>query len=117
MKVCVAAQGTEVTSHVSSRFGRAPCLLVVYTETGGTEVLGGTGASHGAGVQAAQLAVRALPAAVVTGEIGPKALEVLVAAGIPVHRAEGMTVAEAVEELERGGLQPIRAPTRRGPPR
>jgi predicted Fe-Mo cluster-binding NifX family protein len=105
VRVCVASEGAELDSPVDSRFGRAAHLLVVDTESGEIEELAGaTGAAHGAGVEAAQAVLRALPAALVVNRLGPKAHDLLAAAEIPVYRAEGVSVAQALRLLEAGML-------------
>ena len=108
MKICVTGQGAEPDSLVDPRFGRAAALLLVETDTREMSVLdGATGASHGAGVRASQSVISSGAEAVVTGEVGPKALEVLEAAGVNVYRATDMTVAEAVEAFAAGSLAQI----------
>jgi predicted Fe-Mo cluster-binding NifX family protein len=108
MKIVVSAQGRELDSAVDARFGRAPYLLVVDTETREVEVIdnaGGTAAAHGAGVQAAS-AIAATPAeALISGSVGPKALATLEKAGIDVYLAADVTVEEAVSAFTGGELE------------
>ena len=82
MKICVTAQGGTLDSAVDPRFGR--CRYFIFVDTGDLEFeavgnpnLESTG---GAGIQSAQLAVSRKAEAVITGNIGPNAFQVLQAA-------------------------------------
>jgi predicted Fe-Mo cluster-binding NifX family protein len=106
MRACVTSIGTDLTSPVDQRFGRAANVLLVDTETWEVRCLeGATGSSRGAGVLAAQSVIRARASAVVTGQIGPRALDVLAAAGIPVYLTPHTTVERAIRDLTAGRLQ------------
>jgi predicted Fe-Mo cluster-binding NifX family protein len=112
MKVCITAMGVDLDCGLDPRFGRAACLLVVDTEGGDVQPLdGATGAPHGAGVEAAQAVIRAGAAAVVTGQIGPRAYDVLKAAGIQVFVTHSPTVADALTELAEGRLETLATAT------
>jgi predicted Fe-Mo cluster-binding NifX family protein len=108
VKICVTGKEADPESAVDARFGRASVLLVVDTEEHEIRPLGGvTDAPHGAGVRAAQAVIGAGARAVITGEVGPKAFGVLQAAEVPIYRAAGMTVADAIEAFAQGRLEPI----------
>ena len=112
MRVCISSTGSDLTSPLDPRFGRATCLLVVESNTGEViRLADATGGAHGAGVQAAQRVINSGAAAVVTGQIGPRAFDVLSAAGIAIYLAPGGTVAGAVQDLEAGRLEEITAPS------
>jgi len=114
MKICVSSTGMELTSPIDPRFGRAAHLVVVDTEARDlTPLNGATGAVHGAGIQAAGAVVESGAKALVTGQIGPNAYDVLEAAGIAVHLTAGGTVAEAIEEFNAGRLEKLSAPNSR----
>lgn len=108
MRICVTGREADPESAVDPRFGRASVLLLVDTENHEIQPIdGATDAPHGAGVRAAQAAIHAGAAAVITGEVGPKALSVLQAAGVPVYRAAGMSVADAIDAFSAGRLEEI----------
>jgi predicted Fe-Mo cluster-binding NifX family protein len=65
------------------------------------------GSASGAGIQAAQFVVEQGARAVVTGNIGPNALDVFQSAGIAIYLCAGGTVREAVEALKAGQLQSV----------
>jgi len=103
MKLAVTSQGLALTSLVDPRFGRAKCFLVVNTETAEIQAVdNGTNlnATQGAGIQAGRKVAELGVEAVVTGNVGPKALSTLKAAGIRVYTGATGTVADAIEQLQ-----------------
>lgn len=117
MKVAVSCTGKDLDSQVDPRFGRAASFLLVDTETLAFEVVSNSQnlqAAQGAGVQAASLIARRKPAAVLTGHCGPKAFQVLQAAGIPVYVGISGTVKEAVARFKKGEFTPSSSPNVEG---
>jgi predicted Fe-Mo cluster-binding NifX family protein len=106
MRIVVTSSGEELESAVSPIFGRSPSSLLIDTETGTVERLGNPGvrAAGGAGIQAAEYVVRSGAQAVLTGNIGPNAFDVLGAANVAVYLVSGGTVAEAVSAFRAGSL-------------
>jgi predicted Fe-Mo cluster-binding NifX family protein len=108
MKVAVTTTGASLDDPLSQRFGRAPAFLVVDTETDEVEVVNNTqnlNAMQGAGIQAAQAVAGSGAGAVITGHVGPKAFQVLSAAGVKVYTSDAATVREALEALKTGKLE------------
>lgn len=117
MKVVVSSTGKDLEAPIDPRFGRAAYFLVVDTETLDFEVVPNSQnlqAAQGAGVQAASLVARHKPAAVITGHCGPKAFQVLQAAGIPVVVGASGSVRDMVESYRKGLLKPTTAPNVEG---
>jgi len=107
MKLALTASGETLEAPLDPRFGRAPRFLVFETDTGAFEIVdnqAGVDAAHGAGVQAAETLARLGVRGLVTGHCGPKALTVLVRAGIEVYNTDAKTVAEAIEAYRSGTL-------------
>jgi len=65
----------------------------------------------GAGIQAAQFVIERVAQAVLTGNVGPNAFNVLQSAGVQVFIAQAGTVREAVEAYKAGQLQSISQPS------
>lgn len=109
MKVAFTVGGKDLNAVVEPRFGRCSSFLVMDTERGLYEIHGNEGqsASSGAGITAAQCLVNMGVEAVVTGNVGPNALGILSAAGIPVYRGAGIPVSEALEQFKQGILEEI----------
>ena len=103
MKVAfsLANKGDRV---VGKRFGRAPAFLIVDTETHSEYILsneGSVNAGHGAGTATSQLIVENGVQLVVSGELGPKASQVLEAASIPSKLGmEGKDINLVLSEME-----------------
>ena len=110
MIVAVTAEGADLAAKVDPRFGRARYFLVVDTEKGLVTAHDNSAhrdAAQGAGIQAgrsvAQLGVEAL----LTGNVGPKAFDVLNAAGVKIFLVDGGTAQEAVDKLKAGSLHEV----------
>ncbi len=89
------------------RFGRATYFIVVDTQRMDFSILDNSAArnlGHGAGTQAAEAVARAGAEVVISGVLGPQALQVLEARGITVVQDTVDTVAEAVEAYPFGRL-------------
>jgi len=107
MKIAVSACGDSLSAQTHSLFGRCDYFVIVDTETGESSPVKNTSAeaATGAGTAAAQDLFNAGVEAVVSGQIGPNACEVLKAAGIGMYSAPaGISVQEAVEKLKAGAL-------------
>jgi len=114
MRVCVTSKGNEMGSEVDQRFGRCAYLIVVDTDTMEYEAIlnGSVGVPGGAGVRMAQVVAKLDVQAVLTGNVGPRAFEVLQAAGIKVYVDITGSVGEAVEKLKGGQLgEPVGGPS------
>ncbi|MGQ9673738.1 MAG: NifB/NifX family molybdenum-iron cluster-binding protein [Candidatus Aminicenantales bacterium] len=103
-KICVTAKGRDLDAEIDPNFGRARYLIFVDPETLEFESLKNLSAefAHGAGIQAAQFVSGRAVSAVLTGQVGPNARQVLDASGIKVITAEGGTIREAIARLKRG---------------
>ena len=79
MKIAVSADRLALDSPVDPMFGRCRVLLFVDPQTMQFEALDNPGADAvgGAGIQAAQAVVRRRAASLVTGNVGPNAMQVL----------------------------------------
>jgi len=108
MKIAISATGKDLSSAIDPRFGRAGYFVIVDTETGNIvnviDNLAAQGAFQGAGINAATLVAESGAQAVLTGQVGPKAFEVLHASGIKVISNVDGTVGEAVERYRKGEI-------------
>lgn len=109
MKIVVSANGQDLEAQASPVFGRCPVYVFVDTETMAFEAAENPAinAAGGAGIQAAQFVVERGAQAVVTGNMGPNAFNVLQSAGVPVYLFGGGTVGEAVRAHQQGQLSTI----------
>jgi predicted Fe-Mo cluster-binding NifX family protein len=102
-KICVTAKGPDLESEVDPNFGRAAYFLIVDPNTLEFKSFGNphSQAGHGAGIQSAQFVAGQSVSAVLTGQVGPNAQQVLESVGIRVIAVQGCSVREAVSELMR----------------
>lgn len=107
MKVLVSSTGDSLDAEVSPIFGRCPFFILVDTDTMQVTALpnAAINASGGAGIQASQFVIQQGAQVVLSGNLGPNAMQVLQAAGIPFYPVSGGTVREAVEAYKSGQLQ------------
>ena len=113
MKIAVTAHGKDLDARVDERFGRADGFVVYDDETGDFVFLDNEEnqqAGQGAGTNAAQLVANAGAKVLLTGHVGPRAFEVLKAAGIRVFETQAETVREAIEAWRAGKLSEVESP-------
>lgn len=117
MKIAVTATGKTLDSPLDQRFGRAARFIVWDSESATYEVLDNTqnlNANQGAGIQTAGNVVRSGAHVLISGHLGPKAFQVLNAAGIEMYCADVATVNDALEAYAAKRLEAIVAPTVEG---
>jgi predicted Fe-Mo cluster-binding NifX family protein len=108
MRVGISANGGDLNSKVGDRFGRCLWFLVVDSDSLEFEALENRHAQEGmgAGMAAAKDLIDAHVDAVISGQVGPKAYEILKAVGIDIFVVSGgITVKDALERLKRGELR------------
>ena len=108
MKVAVTAKGTRLADEVDPRFGRAPYILIVDTETMEYESLDNSenvNAFKGAGIQAATMVADKGAEVLLTGYCGPNAFKTIQAAGVKVVSDVTGTIKQAVETFLTGNVQ------------
>lgn len=112
MKIAISAIGKEINDHADLRFGRAAYFIICDTENGERKAIdnGATSADHGAGIRAAQTIIDSGVQAVITGNIGPNAMEVLRAAGINIYAGDERTAGELLEAFKKSDLPELAAP-------
>jgi predicted Fe-Mo cluster-binding NifX family protein len=118
MKVAISAQGKDLDALVDPRFGRARWFIIADSETGAWQAhdnAANVEASGGAGVQAGSTMASEGVEALITGNAGPNAHKVLVAAGIAIYQAgNGVTARDALAAFVSGDLPVVQAPTMGG---
>ena len=108
MKVAVSSSGTTLDSALDPRFGRAAYFLIVDTDTMALEVKENSqnlNLPQGAGIQAGKTVVACGVDAVITGNCGPKAFQVLQAARVKVVTGLQGSVQEVVEKFKNNDVK------------
>jgi predicted Fe-Mo cluster-binding NifX family protein len=110
MRIAISSQGPDLTSQVDPRFGRARYFIVIETKTEELTVLDNIrnlNAAQGAGIQTVKDVINKEVDAVLTGQVGPKALEALETARVQVFLGASGTVKQAVQKLRSGQLKSV----------
>lgn len=107
MKLAVPSQGNRLDSPLEPRFGRAPYILIVDTQTLEYEVLDNQqnkNAFKGSGIQAATMVSTSGAKVLLTGFCGPKAFETLEASGIKIVNDQSGRIINVVQKFKQGNL-------------
>ena len=110
MKIAISSTGTTLDDKVHNLFGRCDFFLVVDTETMESKAVKNEFAdtASGAGTGCAQVLFNEGVKAVIGGQVGPKAYEVLTQSGTEILLSPpGITVREAVMKYREGLLRKI----------
>ena len=108
MKVAITLAGSSLESAVDERFGRAAYLAVVDTATKRENVMENRHAEgRSAGVKSAKEIVDMGAEVLISGDVGPNALQVLHASGIRVYRTTSNTAGDAIDALLADRLEEI----------
>jgi len=107
MKIAISTSGTDLAAEVDPRFGRCPYFIIADPETMEFEVMDNSSAmaAGGAGISAAQAIADRGVQAVLTGNCGPNAHQVLSSAGIQIITGVSGTVKAAIESYQSGKFQ------------
>jgi predicted Fe-Mo cluster-binding NifX family protein len=111
MKVAISATDKIIESEISDIFGRCPYFILVETEDGKIgkiEVIKNesTDQNSGAGVSTAQLMAENNVNAVITGNMGPRALDALKQFNIKIYLGKGI-VKDTLQDLMDNKLKEI----------
>lgn len=113
MKIAVSASAPGLDAEVDPRFGRCPYFVIVDPETKQFEAMENPAimASGGAGISSAQAIAGKGVSAVLTGNCGPNAYQVLSAAGVGILTGVSGKVSDAVDAYNSGKYQHTGQPT------
>jgi len=111
MKIAISSTGKNLTDNVSEVFARCPYFIIAEIEKGKiqkTEVIENKIANQlgQAGISAAQLMAEKDIKAVVTKNVGPRALDVLKQFKIDIYAGDG-TIEKVLQEFIDGKLRKI----------
>ena len=107
MRIAISATGTTLDAEVDPRFGRCQYFIIADPETIEFEAVDNSSAmaAGGAGISAAQMIACKGVEAVLTGNCGPNAYQVLSSAGIQVITGVSGRVKDAIQSYKSGKLQ------------
>ena len=122
MKIAISSDGKDINGLVAEVFGRCPYFLIVEISAKGGSASGGddktikefevaentsVNQTTGAGISVAQMIAGKNVNAVITGNIGPRALEVLKQFDIQIYKGFGL-VSEVINKFIEGTLEEIK---------
>ena len=109
MKICITSSGNTEKSILDSRFGRCSYFFLVDLESGKQTLIPNESviSGGGAGISSGQLMVEKGVEAIITGNIGPNAMNVLKAAGINIYRGKNESVEDNIEYFKADKLEKI----------
>lgn len=109
MKIAISSTGNTPESVMDQRFGRAAYLIIMDTETLEFESINNAASAStgGAGVASAQTIVDKGVDVLITGNVGPNAMNVLQAAQIALYRGLPISVKENTEKYQKNLLEKI----------
>ena len=109
-RIAIASLGRTLEAKVDARFGRCPYFLIIDTKTDKFEVVKNTAgqAFQGAGISAAQMIADKKVKAVLAGNFGPKAVNVLSVSGIEIFTGvSNIKIKQALQKYKDGKLKPL----------
>jgi predicted Fe-Mo cluster-binding NifX family protein len=112
MKIAISSTEKGKDALADKRFGRCPYFVIFDTETKEIKSLENKGvmASEGAGVAAAQQILDEKVSAVITGYVGPNAMQILNAEEIKIYQGHGISIEEEIKLFQEEELKAINKP-------
>lgn len=109
MKIAVSVSKLDVGADFEPRFGRAAAFVIVDENTGEQQAVINPAAmlASGAGIRAAEFLIRQKVEVVISGAFGPKAQDVLCAAGLRLYQANEGIASELLERLRNDELEAL----------
>jgi predicted Fe-Mo cluster-binding NifX family protein len=104
MKIAISATQPNLDCEIDPRFGRCQYFVIVEMDTMAVEEIRNTNieTSSGAGISTAQMIVDKDVQVVITGNVGPKAAQVLESAGVQIVTGVNGSVRAALEAFQSG---------------
>ncbi|WP_027369901.1 NifB/NifX family molybdenum-iron cluster-binding protein [Desulfovermiculus halophilus] len=110
MKIAVSAQGQTLQDAFDPSFGRCSGFVIYDTDAKTASFVDNSqnqSAAQGAGIQAAQAVSASAAEVLITGQVGPKAMQALSHSQLHIFSSSAGTVQEAIQAWEKNELQPI----------
>lgn len=110
MNIAISSTGKTLDSTLDVRFGRCEYFVIYNSEDGNFKALENAGqlSSGGAGIAAAQQIIDEKVDAIITGNLGPNAYELINRSGIKVYSCGSIPVKTAIEKCQSGDLAELK---------
>ena len=111
MKIAISSTGKNLESEIDARFGRCPYFLIVEIDNKkmiNVKAIENTAAGQmgGAGITAAEIVANEKVSAVITTNLGPRALSVFEQFRIKIYQGQGK-IKDAIQKFIKGELTEI----------
>lgn len=110
MKIAVSSQGKTLQDTFDPSFGRCFGFILYDTESQSVSFVDNSqnqNVAQGAGIQAAQAVSASGADVLITGQVGPNAMQALSHSQMKIFASSARTVQEAIQAWEKNELQPI----------
>jgi predicted Fe-Mo cluster-binding NifX family protein len=109
MKIAVSVSKLDPGASFEPRFGRAAAFVLIDENTGEQQAVRNPASvlDRGAGIRAAEFLIRQGVEVVISGAFGPKAHDVLCAAGLRLYQANSGTASELLERWRNDELDVV----------
>lgn len=109
MKIAISASGKNLSDLLDKRFGRCEFFQVYDTDTKEIKILQNKGnqASGGAGIAAANQIVDEDIQAIITGNLGPNAFDIISENSIKAYTCECLDIEEILSKYDKKELKEI----------
>lgn len=110
MKICITSRGDTLDSLVDSRFGRCEYFIIYDIDGSEFEAVknGMAQTAGGAGIQSGQIMADKGIKALLTGNVGPNAFQVLKAADIEIFTGVSGKISDAIKMFNNGELSSVK---------
>ena len=111
MKIAISSTGKNLNSNVSDVFGRSPYFIIAEIENkkiGKVEAIQNISVKQmgGVGISVAQMVAEKDATIVITGNVGPRAVDVLKQFNIEIYAGNGL-IKEVLQEFIDGKLEKV----------
>lgn len=117
MKIAISAQDTNLDSLLDERFGRAKFFIIYDDETkefASIDNHQNLNAMQGAGIKAGKTIIDSDAKVLITGNVGPKAFQVLDSANIEIYSINSVVIKDAIIKYQNKELNKVTGATVEG---
>ena len=110
MKIVISSTGKTSANLLDMRFGRCEYFQIHDTENGEVKILENKGqnSSGGAGIVASNQLIEEKVDAIITGNLGPNAFELIEKSGIKAYKCGNIAISLVLEKYNKGELEEIK---------
>lgn len=110
MKIALSASGKDLGDNLDLRFGRSPYFMIYDLDDEEYKLVDNRGesSSGGAGIAAGQQIIDESVEAVITGNVGPNAYELLSGSEVKIYKGKEAPCKQLIDAYKKGELEEIK---------